>query len=479
MTMWTPDISNREGPKYRALANAIAEAIASGELPEGERLPTHRDLAWKLGITVGTVTRAYALAQTEGRIAGEVGRGTYVLPERKYTATPEREKAFATPYSAFDRPENDWGKSSGPIVMNQNFTADPWMNELLAEAIQRLATPHRLNNIAGYLPSNGLQRHRVAARDWLRRFGMERDEDSILIVSGCQHGLGVAFLGLANPGDTILVESLTWPGARHMAEMRGLKVVTVAIDDQGILPDAFEAACRESAPRLLYTVPTLHNPTTSVLPEVRRRAIAEIAIRHGVYIIEDDVFGYVVENAPPPISNFAPEQGIYVTSLSKPLAPILRTGFISAPTGLVPKLAAAIRATSLMTSSLNTEIAADLILSGAAAAAADRQRAKAAERQKMAAELLGDATFLTHPNGTHIWLTLPPLWTGETFGAQALARGVAITPGNIFAAEKNAGANQAIRLCIGAESDPERIREGLEIIAGMLKSVPQAADQIV
>lgn len=479
MTMWTPNIADREGPKYRALANAIAEAVASGELPAGERLPTHRELAWKLGITVGTVTRAYALAQTEGLIAGEVGRGTHVLAERKHTATPELEAPFSTPFSPFERPGGDWGKSPGPIIMNQNFTADPWMNELLAKAIQRLANPQRLNDIAGYLPSNGLQRHRVAARDWLRRFGVDRDENSILIVSGCQHGLSVAFLGLAKPGDTILVESLTWPGARHMAEMRGLKVVTVAIDDQGILPDAFEAACRESTPRLLYTVPTLHNPTTSVLPEERRRAIAEIAIRHDVYIIEDDVFGYVVENAPPPISNFAPKQGIYVTSLSKPLAPILRTGFISAPAELVPRLAAAIRATSLMTSSLNTEIATDLILSGAAAAAADRQRAKAAERQKMAAEILDDATFLTHPNGTHIWLTLPPLWTGETFAAQALARGVAITPGNIFTAEKNAAANQAIRLCIGAESNQERIRDGLEIIAGLLKSAPQAADQIV
>lgn len=363
--------------------------------------------------------------------------------------------------------------------MNQNFPADPRVNDLLAQAMQRLATPQRLNAIEGYLPSNGLQRHRAAAKSWLQRFGVERDEDSILIVSGCQHGLSVSFMALASPGDTILVESLTWPGARLLAEMLGLKVASVAIDDEGILPDAFEAACREAAPRLLYTVPTLHNPTASVLSEERRRAIAEIAIRYGVYIVEDDVFGYVVENAPPPISNFAPELGLYVTSLSKPVAPILRAGFISAPAALVPKLAAAIRATALMPSALNTEIAVELILSGAAEAAAGHQREKAATRQKLAAMILGDTSRLSHPNGTHIWMKLPPLWTAEAFAAEALARGVAITPGNVFAVEENAAARQAIRLCVGAESDQERIRQGLEVIAGLLKSAPPAADPIV
>lgn len=479
MTIWTPNIAGREGPKYRALAAAIAEAVASGELPEGERLPTHRDLAWRLGITVGTVTRSYALAQAQGHIAGEVGRGTYVLAARDRQAVRARKAEFTTPLMAFERPGEITEKSSGPIVMNQNFTDDPWVNEMLADAIRGLATPQRLSAIDGYLPSNGLPRHRLAARDWLRRFGLERDENSILIVSGCQHGLSVTFLALAKPGDTVLLESLTWPGARQLAEMRGLKVATVAVDDQGILPEAFEAACRDAAPRLLYTVPTLHNPTTSILAEDRRRAIAEIAIRHGVYIVEDDVFGYVAENAPPPISNFAPELGIYVTSLSKPVAPILRAGFISAPAGLVPTLASGIRATALMTSSLNTEIAADLIQSGAAAASLDRHRASAAERQKMANALLGDATKLAHPNGTHIWLTLPSPWTGEKFEAEALARGVAVTPGNIFSIGDNPAANRAIRLCIGAESDPERIRSGLEIISGLLKSIPPTVESIV
>jgi DNA-binding transcriptional MocR family regulator len=479
MTIWTPDISAYDGPKYQALADAIANAITSGELPDGARLPTHRDLAWKLGVTVGTVSRAYALAQTKGHIAGEVGRGTYVKAKQGSPVAQSRDAAFSFPMAIFDRTGPELGKSSGPIMMNQNFPADPWVNELLAQAMQRLATPERLSAIEGYLPSNGLQRHRAAAQSWLRRFGMERGEDSILIVNGCQHGLSIAFMALAKPGDTVLVESLTWPGARQLAEMLGFTVVPVAIDEQGIVPDAFESACREASPRFLYTVPTLHNPTTSVLSEDRRAAIAEIASRHDVYIVEDDVFGYVVKDPPPPISNFAPDLGIYITSLSKPVAPILRTGFIAAPAALVPRLAAAIRATALMPSPLNTELAADLILSGAAEAAVGRQRLEAARRQRMASEILGNTRRLWHPNGTHTWVSLPPLWTGTAFAAEAAARGVSVTPGIAFAAGESESAERAVRICISAEQDRERIRQGLEILAGLLKSTPPAANPII
>jgi len=97
----------------------------------------------------------------------------------------------------------------------------------------------------------------------------------------------------------------------------------------------------------------------------------------------------------------------------------------------------------------------------------------------MAAEIHGAAKRLSHPCGTHIWLALPPLWTGEIFAAEALARGVAVTAGNAFAVEENANAMQAIRLCIGAESDRDRIRDGLEIVSGLLRSVPPAVESIV
>lgn len=474
MTIWLPDLSPYTGPKYRALADAIGNAVTSGDLPAGERLPTHRDLAWRLGVTVGTVSRAYALAQSKGWIGGEVGRGTYVRTEHGFPGQEGADSAVADHFGL----DRDAGR--GPIRMNQSFSSSRDVNEMLAAAMRRLATPERLATIGGYLPSNGLARHRKAGLKWLRQFGIERDEETVLVVNGCQHGLAVSFLALTEPGDTILVEALSWPGSILLAKQLGRRILPVAIDEHGILPDAFEAACRETNPRLLYTIPTIHNPTTTVMPEDRRRAIAKIAGAHDVHIIEDDVFGFLVEDSPPPIARFAPEFAVYVTGLSKPVAPALRTGYVCAPPNVVSRIAAAIRTTTLMSPGLGAELAADLIESGEAADTAGRHRREAAARQRMAAEILGYTPRRTHPNATHLWLELPEGWTAAAFAAQAMARGVAITAGDAFTAMQGDMAGQrSVRVCLGAESNRRRIADGLKILSLLLAGPPPADESVI
>src|SRR3546814_8209751 len=96
MTIWIPKIDHRPAPRYRAIAEAISDAIASGELPSGTRLPPQRELAWRLGVTVGTVTRAYDLAAQRRLLSGEVGRGTFVRARR----TPENETLLPPPAAA-------------------------------------------------------------------------------------------------------------------------------------------------------------------------------------------------------------------------------------------------------------------------------------------------------------------------------------------------------------------------------------------
>lgn len=481
--MWVPDLSARPGPKYRSLAAAIGETIAAGALSPGTRLPTHRDLAWRLGVTVGTVSRAYALAQSEGWITGEVGRGTYVrtphddspsgLTGRPVAST--RAGGATVDHFGLDRDAN-----RGPIRMNQSFSSNPAVMEMVAHAMRRVATPGRLAKIDGYLPSNGLVRHRATGLAWLRRFGIERDEESILVVNGCQHGLIVSFLALSDPGDTIVVEALSWPGASQLALQLGRRAVPVDIDEQGIVPEAFEAVCRNVNPRLLYTVPTIHNPTTAIMPEDRRRAIARIAGKYGVHIVEDGVFGFLAEDTPPPMASLAPDLALYVTSLSKAVAPLLRVGYVCAPPKVVPRIAAAIRATTLMPPGLATELVTDLIESGEAADAAGRQRREAAARQHMVAEILGDVPRRTHPNATHVWLALPDHWSAAGFTAEALARGVAIVAGDAFVAEAGSTiGQQAVRVCLCAESDRGRIRDGLKILSSLLPERPPTEESVI
>ncbi len=133
-----------------------------------------------------------------------------------------------------------------------------------------------------------------------------------------------AFAGLARPGDPILVEALTYAGVCHVAERLGLRLHGLAIDDEGLLPEALDEAARTGQARLLFVNPTVHNPTTATMSLARREAIAGIARRHDLIVIEDDVYGQLPEDRPPPIAVLAPERTIHISSASKSVAPGLR-----------------------------------------------------------------------------------------------------------------------------------------------------------
>ncbi len=480
MTNWMPDIAERSGPKYRAIAEALADDIAAKTVPAGDRLPTHRDLAWRLGVTVGTVSRAYALAQSWGLIAGEVGRGTVVLPETRMRPIPPGEPA--RDYAHGPLPDRTFFPGlgrAGTIEMSRNFPTDERLGDILARGLRRIADPATLAQFVGYQPPNGAELHRRAGVDWLQRFGLEVDAESVMVVNGCQHGLAVAFSALARPGDTILMEALTWPGAMRLATMLGLRARAVDMDEHGLRPDALEEACRAGRARILYTVPTMQNPTTSVMPEDRRREIAAIARKHAITIVEDDVFGFLATGAPPPIAAIAPDITVYVTSLSKSVAPALRAGYVAAPRKLIPELASVIQTSMLMLPMFGAHLAAELVLSGAAAELADRQRQMATDRQALASRILAGHSIDTHPGASQFWLHLPDQWRTREFVSEAMERGVAVSPGDAFAVEAGESNAHTVRLCLCSEPGRARIEEGLEIIAALLASHPGATTPIV
>src|SRR5206468_1294184 len=141
--------------------------------------------------------------------------------------------------------------------------------------------------------------------------------DRVLVSSGNQHGMTAVLAALLSPGDLVLTEALTYPGMKNLAGLLSLRLQGVALDEQGMRPDALAAACRARSPKAVYCVPTLQNPTTSIMSEERRRQIAAVAREHGVLIVEDDVHGRIPERAPRPLSAFAPERAVYLTGMSK------------------------------------------------------------------------------------------------------------------------------------------------------------------
>lgn len=478
MTIWQPNIDAFAGPKYRAIAEALAADIAAGRLQAGARLPTHRDLAWRLGVTVGTVTRAYALARDRGLISGQVGRGTVVeAPGATAASSPAADFAWYLPGPRDERP--DPAPRHGIIEMVQNVCAVPGIGEILAEGLRRIADPAALDAAARYHGPGGMEAHREAGAAWLRRSGLAADTGSVFVVSGAQHGLATAFMALTTPGDTVVVEPLTWSGARNLASMLGLRLHAAEMDEYGIVPEAFETACRVERPKLLYTIPTLQNPTSAIMPEDRRRRLAAIARAHDVVIVEDDVFGFLAADAPPPIAATDPDVTVHVASLSKAVTPILRIGFLYAPDRLHPRIESVIRATAIMASPITGQLAAELVHSGAADAMVRAARQLAAERQRLARRVLGAAVGSTRDSASHVWLPLPAAWRGAEFAATALAQGVAITAGNAFVALPGGEDPGHVRLTLCAEPDAARVQKGLEVVAGLLAAGPGGATSVI
>jgi DNA-binding transcriptional MocR family regulator len=448
VTMWAPELEGRDGPLYRVIADAIAEDLASGRLQPGVRLPTHRDLADKLGVTVGTVSRAYAEAARRGVLSGEVGRGTFVRPLEPQAADED----------------------AGLVELGVNFPAPPLGDPLqlsLQESLSRLSSRVNLGVLMAYPPAGGYTAHREAGALWMRRGGLAADARRVLVCSGSQHAVAIVLSTLLRPGDVLATEELTYPGLKSIASLLHLRLLGLPLDDAGLRADAFEAACRTGSVRALCCVPTLQNPTASLMPEERRAEIARIARAHGVAIVEDDVHALLPAERPLPIAAHAPELSYYITSTSKTLAPGLRVGYLLAPEDKLDRLTNAVRATVWSSAPLMAEIASLWIRDRRADQILEARRQEAAARQQLARALLAGADFRAHPFAYHLWLRLPEPWRGEAFAAEARRRGVSVTPAEAFVVGR-ASAPHAVRLGLGAPRSQGELREGLRILAEML-----------
>jgi len=476
MTSWQPQLSPEQGPRYRAIADALADDIASGRLKVGERLPTHRELAFALGVTVGTVTRAYAEAERRGLIGGEVGRGTFVRSPRE----ADTSACVGPGFDPLDQSFLPVPNPAGPIDLAMCQPPSPGVDRAIAAAVAGLAESGQLAQFLGYTEHGGMPNHRAAAALWLaRQHRVEARPEQILITMGAQNGMAVALATVARPGDTVLTERLTYHGMKAVTATLGLNLEGVAFDHEGLIPEAFEHACRRTGVRALYIVPTLHNPTTIIMSAERRHAIAEIARHYNVIIIEDDVFGFLVPDAPPALQTLAPDVTIYLSSLSKSIAAGLRIGYLVAPLPLVARAEANARALNYSAPALMAGLSSRWILDGTADRFAETQREEARARQALARRLLPPGSVSHSPEAAHhLWLTLPEPWRREEFVHVMRQRGVALTGADVFAVGRGT-VPHAVRLGLCTPASREEVARALTMISETLSQHVGAALIIV
>jgi DNA-binding transcriptional MocR family regulator len=460
MAFWIPSINKSDGPLYRAIADAIADAIESGELTEGARLPPQRSMASALGIDYTTVSRAYAEASRRGLVEGRVGQGTFVV--RRPPGKP------AIPGIGG---EVDLSMNVPPAIDDPVLAARMW------RVFGELEHTGGLNLLRRYQPPGGAGADRGAGMRWLSRRLPSLTVERVLVCPGAQGAMLAAMGTLADPGDTVLSEALCYPGFRALAAQLRLLVRPVAMDAEGIIPEEFDAACRRERPKLLYCTPTLHNPTTATMSQARREAIVAVARHHGVPLLEDDAYAALLVAPLPPLAALAPDLTYYVAGLAKTLAPALRIAYLATPDArTAARVTGGIRATATMASPLTAALATTWIDDGTADAVLRAIRAETRARQAIAASILPPEMARTHPDAFHIWLLLSEPWTREEFASRMRSTGIATVTSDAFAVARPP---EAVRLALGAAVSRSTLDEGLRIVADLLQQSPAISSMVV
>lgn len=485
MTIYTPVLEGRTGPKYRIIADAISEDIRLHRLPPGEKLPTHRDLAWRLGVTVGTVTRAYQELQRRGLTGGRVGSGTYVFD-------PSARPVFAAPRSSLldmcgSQPTFADADSGGSNIIaalhteslagvNLSMNRPPPGPEsaALARTLAEISQAEGLEILTRYNPAPGMAHHRAAMAEFISEVGLHTRDDELLLTHGAQHAMAATAMALIRSGDVILTEELTYPGFSSLAANLGARIRPVSMDGEGILPDAFESAIAATGARVAYLVPVLQNPTTATMSMQRLHAIADIAKRHNLMIIEDDVYGFQPETRNPPLAELAPDNVVYINGFAKSFAPGLRIGLLRPPKALFNAISQTVQITGWMIAPLMGEIATRWIRSGDAHAILHWHREEIKARNAIAADILTGLTLRAKPESLHLWLELP-----EGHDAQDTIRALADRDVILIGSENftagQAATPRALRLCIGSPRTREHLIDALTHVRNVLTTEPAEA----
>lgn len=456
-TIWQP-VLGQGGPKYLSLAHELREAIRLGTLSEGARLPPVRDLAWGLKVTPGTVARAYQIATQEGLLQATVGRGTFVAAQGP--------RLGPVPPAATDMRPVD-----GRLDMRSPNLPEVGQFAAISDAMRRISMNIDQQWI-DYTRQSDEAPLRAEICTWLeaRDLGSVGPED-VVLTHGGQNAVSV-ILQCCLRGDrpVVLVEDLCYPGFRYAARLARAEVHGVDLDDEGMRPDALEAACRRYGPQVLCLTPEAQNPTTARMSEQRRQEIVSLARRYNLQVIEDECYSARLSELPT-LRALAPERVWYIGSLSKSVSAALRFGFVICPADMGEAGRLTAQQGYFALSKPVSALCLDLFQSGAAGEIRGRVMAEFTARSVMAQTILDGFDIRGQTGLPFVWMNLPQGWRASTFTQRAEQAGVLLRSADQYAMVTGRAPN-AVRMALAGDSDRSTLEEGLRGLASLLIRPP-------
>ncbi|SFL77858.1 GntR family transcriptional regulator / MocR family aminotransferase [Desulfomicrobium norvegicum] len=436
-------------PVYVQISGHFRNSILTENLRPGIRLPAVRTLAANLGVSRGTVESAYAELMAEGLITSRQGSGFYVLPHAPGEArNPPQSGGWPawqgrlsyggceamSAYLPEVSRKTDWIALDGGACDPRLFPMDEF-RKLLGQVMRRDGVAAvEYGEIAGYRPLRATLAQVLASQ------GIQTDAESILITAGSQQALSLVTGLILSPGDAVVVEGPTYAGALDVFRARGLRILTVGVDEEGMDMRELEAVLSSHRPGLIYTIPNFHNPTGACLDGQRRRQLISLAGRFDVPILEDDYVGDIryEGRAQPTLKSLDPDgRVIYMSTFSKMLIPGLRVGFVVADGPVYAHLLRAKRCHDLATCNLIQRALKDYVSVGRYHAHLQRScTLYRRRRDAMLAALarhMPEGTSWTRPKGgLFVWLRLPEGMKASDLLPKACGEGVIFAPGGNF-----------------------------------------------
>jgi DNA-binding transcriptional MocR family regulator len=467
VTNWIPDIESRQGPLYVRIADCAEADIKTGKLVADTKLPPQRDLAYDLGVTIGTITRAYALLRERGLVSGEVGRGTYVQPGRA-----ANENRTNDPITVNFGGTRLMSPPPGKLRFDTTAAPDVGQSEIIGQLMMEIART-KPSEIASYtrVLSPDWQE---AGRRWLSTKAWSPEASTIVPHLGVHAAITAIIAAVSGPGDRIVSEHLTYSQITRSAVLTGRQVVLVDSDQDGIIPEDFERVCAREHPKAVFIISSGQNPTLAVIPEGRRREIADIARKHNVWLIEDYIYGGMVGDDIPLFAEIAPERTFLANGLSKSVAAGVRGAWVACPAHLSQR----VRVTQkLVTGGLPfvlAELSARLVLSGAADQIKSKVVAELEAREAVVRRIFSGCDFRSHPHMPFLWLKLPEPWLSGTFKQAAFNEGVLIDDEDEFKSGRGDRVYHRVRIAFSEGVNRAAIEDGLTTLRRLLDGGPAA-----
>ncbi|MER6129029.1 PLP-dependent aminotransferase family protein [Streptomyces sp. NPDC001795] len=441
---------DRDGPLAGALAAAVREGVIDGRLPAGTRIPSERELSRALGISRGTVVAALSLLRGDGWLHTRHGSGSVVrLPARLTERT--------TPWS-LDR----GGAAEADLDLTLAVTAAP--HEAYLAALDRAVGRSASLLVDSGVATEGLPRLRELLADRYTGTGLPTRPEQILVTSGALAAFTLLLDHLhTDRGAAVAVESPTYPGVLSVLRRRRARLLPIPVTADGWDIEHLADALRRGRPKLVYAIPDFHNPTGAHMADPVRRQVAELARRHTVTVVVDETMRDLDLRTPAGTERHLSGPGvIQIGSASKILWSGLRVGWIRTSAHLVSELRRNPLQAQLSPPPLEQVIAAELLGDGLDAVLADRRQRLRSQRDHLARLLIGTGwTYVVPAGGLSLWLHLGPATTATDLAACAARRGLALTPGPLFAADR---ATLAHHLRLPFTATPEVLARAVDLL---------------